>query len=169
MGRVGRVLAFARRVVRGTANTSDVTFDRGGGDLRTGQHFGPPGDDSQPLPGDYVAEVPQGPTGRDSAVGYADVVSAPASGPGEVRRYARDPATGDTVSEVWQKSDGQILLANAAGFIHLLADGSVNINGVLFAPNGDTTVPNSLNLAGKELAGHDHPAGDPPGNTGPNN
>lgn len=167
MGRVGILVSFVRRLV-GATNSSDAMFDRGGGDNRTGQHFAPPGDDSQPLPGDYVAALSQAPTGRDSVVGYVDPVSTPVAGPGEVRRYARDPDTGDTMVSFWLKATGEAVIANDNGSITLQPDGSVNINGVIIAANGDVTIPNSLNLAGLEIAGHTHLAGTPPGNTGPN-
>ena len=190
MGRVGKLMAFVRAVV-GETNVSDVTVDRGGEDSRTLQHFSPPGDDSFPLPGDYVATVDQAGTGRDSAVGYIDPKNQQKATAGDKRIYARDPETGDEVVEVWLKSNGTTTVANDNGSFTLAPDGSVTgtnangsfslqaggdfvVNGVIIAVDGTITTPTALNTPsvvanGKELAGHNHPAGTPPGNTGPNN
>jgi hypothetical protein len=73
------------------------------------------------------------------------------------------------VASVEINISGQIDLSNAAGSIQLLANGNIVLNGVVITPAGGITAPNSLVLNGKELDGHDHPAGTPPGNTGPNN
>lgn len=80
--------------------------------------------------------------------------------------------------------DGRILAANGGGYIDLTAGGTVDINGATIDPSGNIETPTnitagatvaaaaveapSIKAAGKELAGHIHPAGTPPGNTGPN-
>jgi hypothetical protein len=178
-------------VVLGETKASDVQVDRGGADNRTPQHFSDAGDDSFPLPGDYVATVGQAGTGRDSAVGYIDPNNQQKATAGDKRIYARDPATGDEVVEVWLKSDGTTTVANANGSFTLAPDGSITgtnangsfslqvggdfvVNGVTIAVDGTITTPTAVNSPsvvanGKELAGHNHPAGTPPGNTGPNN
>lgn len=182
MGRVGRLLSF----VRAGAGVTDVTIDRGGGDARTLQHFSPPGDDSFPLPGDSVQTADQAGTGRSSAVGYGDPVNTPTAQPGDKRIYSRDRATGEAIAEVWAKNTGEVTTANDNGSVTLAPDGSILgqnasgsfelqtsgdfvVNGVTIAADGSVTIPTSLTLNGKEIAGHDHPAGTPPGNTGPNN
>jgi hypothetical protein len=182
MGRVGKLISFVR-ALRGDAKVSDVKVDRGGADNRTPQHFSDAGDDSFPLPSDYIALVDQEGTGRDSAVGYIDPKNEQKATAGDKRIYARDPATGAQVVEVWLKSDGSATTENSGGSVVLAPDGSITgansagafslqaggafvVNGVTIAPNGDVTIPNSLTLATKELAGHGHSqANDSAGNT----
>ena len=48
-------------------------------------------------------------------------------------------------------ASGIATIGNASGGITLNSDGSVNINGVVFEPNGDTTIPTSLVLNGKQI------------------
>lgn len=172
MGRIGQLISFVRATV-GTTKTSDVKVDRGGGDIRTAQHFSDPGDDSFPLPGDFPALLDQAGTGRDSAVGWVDPKNLQKSTAGDKRIYARN-ASGVQVVELWLKSDGSATLSNALGALVLQPNGDIVINGVTIAANGDVTIPNSLTLDGKEIAGHGHPqANDSGGNseadTGPNN
>jgi hypothetical protein len=157
----------------GSTATSDVVVDRGGGDSRTAQHFGAPGDDSHPLPGDFVATTGQAGTGRDSAVGYIDPLNTQTAQPGDKRIYARDAATGEQVGEVWLKSDGTATIVNDNGTFTLAPTGSITgsnangsfvlqaggafvVNGVTIAANGAVDIPSSLTLAGKQIAGHTH-------------
>lgn len=198
MGRIGKLISFVRATV-GTTKTSDVKVDRGGGDNRTPQHFSAPGDDSFPLPGDFVAIVDQAGTGRDSAVGYVDPKNLQKATAGDKRIYARD-ANGDQIIELWLKNDGTATLSNANGSFTLAPDGSITgtnangsyqlqaggdfvVNGVTIDTAGNITTPTTLSAvtvvasgsmtaAGKELAGHDHPinsGSSAPGPTGPNN
>lgn len=172
MGRVAALLEFVR-ALRGDVKVSDVKVDRGGGDNRTYEHFADAGDDSFPLPADYVASIGQAGTGRESAVGYLDPLNEQKSLAGDKRIYARDPATGAQVVEVWLKSDGTavtenangsatlapdglITLTNANGSIVLQADGTVNINGVTITKTGVVVIPDSLTLDSKQIAGHAH-------------
>ena len=155
MGRVAALLEFVR-AVRGSAKVSDAKVDYGGGDIRTAEHFADSGDDSFPLPTDFVVTVAQAGTGRVSAVGWIDPINEQKSTAGDKRIYARDAATGAQVVELWLKSDGTATLANALGSLVLLADGTVNINGVTIDKDGNVVIPTSLMLAGKEIAGHAH-------------
>ena len=205
MGRVAAILEFVR-ALRNDVKVSDVKVDRGGGDNRTLEHFADSGDDSFPLPMDYVASVDQDGTGRESAVGYLDPLNEQKATAGDKRIYARDPATGAQVVEVWLKSDGTASTENDNGSSVLAPDGSVTgtspngsftlaadgsvtgtnangsfvlqaggnfvVNGVTIAANGDVTIPTSLTLASKEIAGHDHGingGSSAPGPTGANN
>ena len=105
-------------------------------------------------------------------VGYLDPVNTPKALEGDKRTYARDPVTGLFVSEVWQHNDGAVDIVNALGFIKLLANGTVDLNGVTIDPAGAVVIPTSLTVAGKELAGHDHNitgGSSAPGPTGANN
>lgn len=163
MGLITLLKMFAR-----VGNRSETTVDPGGGSNVTADHFADPGDDSYPLPDDYVAIISNARTGGSSAVGYAETVTTKKAGPGEKRIYSRDASTGAVVAEIWLQDDGTILLENSAGSIILAPNGDVNINGVVIDAGGGITAPGSLVLNGKELDGHIHPAGTVPGNTGPN-
>ena len=77
-------------------------------------------------------------------------------------------------------ADGSITGDNGNGSFELQAGGDFVVNGVTIDTSGNVTSPatitapnlvgsTSVQANGKELAGHDHPAGSPPGNTGPNN
>lgn len=77
-------------------------------------------------------------------------------------------------------ADGSIKGDNGNGSFELAAGGDFLVNSVTIDTSGNITSPatitapnvvgnTSVQAAGKELAGHDHPAGSPPGNTGPNN
>lgn len=188
MGRVTSMLEFAR-AQRGDVKTNDVKVDRGGGDNRTLDHFADAGDDSFPLPQDFVATIGQDGTGRESAVGYVDPKNEQKSTAGDKRIYARDPETGLQVVEVWLKSDGTASTENENGSVVLAPDGSITganangsfqlqaggdfvVNGVTIDKDGKVTIPASLMLAGKEINGHDHDilsGSSAPGPTGENN
>lgn len=164
-GVVGRVLAFAR-VVRNSAQTSDVQLDPGGGPNITGQHFAPPGDDAFPLSTDYAYSAPTPQAGRFATLGYIDPKNAPVAQAGEKRIYARK-ADGTVAVQLWLKSDASAILSNALGRIELKANGDIVFNDVItIKANGDVILANSLLLAGKQIAGHQHPQGpDSDGNT----
>ena len=195
MGRIAVLLSFVRSLA-GEAKVSDVKVDPGGGANITAQHFSPAGDDAHPLPDDYAATVPVQRTGSEVAVGYIDPKNEQKAQPGDKRIYARDPEDGSTVVEVWLKNDGTALVANAEASVEVKPDGSIKgsnsagsfelqaggnfvVNGVTIDTSGNVTSPatitgttvagtTSLTAAGKEMAGHVHLAGTPPGNTGPN-
>lgn len=177
MGRIARLLSFARVMRRG-AVISDAKCDPGGGANVTAEHFAPPGDDSHPLPGDYVALIAASGNGRETAAGYLDTINAPVASPGEKRMYARDGG-GASVVSLWLKADGSALLSNGGGYIELKASGDVHINGAVIDTAGNITSPADItceNLtanvssraAGKELAGHIHTSGGGGDDTGPN-
>ena len=142
MGIVSEVLA---------ADGSDIKSDRGSGDNVTAQHFTAPGDDSRPLPGDYASLSDAAGTGNQTATGYHDPKNPPKAEPGEKRIYARD-STGAVVAEMWLKASGDILISNGPGVFTMLADGSVNINGLVISPDGEIT-----NKKGISLSDHKHP------------
>lgn len=187
MGRIGKLLQFMRLTRRG-AELSESKINTGGGALTTAEHFAPPGDDSHPLPGDWTLSVGVQGSGRESVAGYIDPSNESKAATGEKRIYARG-ADGGQVAELWLKATGEATLANANGSVTLNADGSILgtngagsfnlqtsgdfvVNGVTIAANGDVTIPNSLVLAGKELADHDHnilSGSSAPGPTGVNN
>lgn len=91
---------------------------------------------------------------------------------------------GGTITETPESTfdaaaDGSIKGDNSNGSFELAAGGDFLVNGVTIDTSGNITSPatitapnlvgsTSVKAAGKELAGHLHPAGSPPGNTGPN-
>lgn len=211
MGRIAKLLSFLR-TVRNEAKISDVKVDPGGGSNITAEHFAAAGDDSHPLPGDYVFLTTDSGSGRESAIGYLDPMNEPEAQPGDKRIYARDE-DGVVIVEIWLKNTGEATVLNENGSVTLRpsggtitttpestfdanSDGSIKgdngrgsfelavggdflVNGVKIDTSGNITSPatitslnifgsTSVKVAGKELAGHLHLAGTPPGNTGSN-
>jgi len=194
MGRIAKLLAFIR-TSRNGAKVSDVNTDVGGGDNISAENFQPAGDDAHPLTSDYVGVVPVARTGGTIALGYLDPINAPKANEGDKRIYARDPSDGSVVVDVWLKNDGTAVTTNDSGSSTLNPDGSIKgqnangsfelqaggdfvVNGVVIDVDGNITSPATVTAAAvaapsisansKELAGHLHPAGTPPGNTGAN-
>lgn len=189
MGRIAKLLAFTR-VTRNGAKLSDVEVDPGGGALITSEHMSSPGDDSFPLINDYVGIMGIERTGGAVVVGNVDPLNDPVAQEGEKRIYGRDPATGLAVNQVWLKANGDVLVSNdngsfllrqdggilgnnGAGSFELEAGGDFVVNGATIDAAGNISSPTSVSapsmvVDGKELDDHIHPAGTPPGNTGPN-
>lgn len=136
MGRIGLVAKYEAVTdpMAPLEHVDEVTIDIGGGSLLTVEHMAPSGDDSPPLPNDYVVTVEHVGKGREAAVGYADGINAGVAAAGEVRRYARTPA-GVTIAQFHMKGDGSITISMGSpvvlGEIKMLATGKVNINGHL--------------------------------------
>jgi hypothetical protein len=103
MGSVGHIESFDR-----TEPAAKV--DPGGGALVTAQHYGAPGDDAAPLPGDFAALQPCAGTGRSQALGYCDPIAANRKAAGGERRIYGRNAQGQAVCEVWCKSDGSVVI-----------------------------------------------------------
>ncbi len=184
MGRIGKILSFVR-TLRNGSKVSDAKVDLGGGENILGEHFSDAGDDSFPLDTDYVlaTQIPR--AGGHAVVGYLDPINEPKAEPGDKRIFARDPATGLTVVEVWLKSNGTAIVLNGAGSFTLDPAGAIKgingngnfelesggncvINGVVIDTDGNITSPAkidaqevdaaiSLVAAGKEIVGHTHP------------
>lgn len=153
MGRIGRVLAFIR-TVRHKINLTDVQVDPGGGPNITAEHFSAPGDDSYPLPGDYVGLTDQPGTGRESVLGYLDPKNEQKADVGEKRIYGRD-TDGNQVNEFWLKNTGEIVITNGPGLITMQVNGDVVINGArIDAATGDV-----VTAAGKSGTHHTHAQG----------
>jgi hypothetical protein len=184
MGRLARLLSFLN-TTRNGAKVSDAKVNPGGGPNITAQHFSDPGDDSQPLPGDYVSLNGDSGSGRETAIGYVDPINTPKAQKGDKRIYARGP-DGVAVVDVWLKNTGEAVTSNSngsftlspagaitgtngGGSFALLADGTFNVNGVTIDPSGVVTIPNSLILNSKQIAEHDHSNGNNGQDTGVNN
>lgn len=127
MGFVAWVLSFTR-AERNGANVSDVKANPGGGPNVTSVHFGPAGDDSQPLPGDALIGVEIPGSGRAASVGYADPLNVPIAAPGDKRIYARFE-DGSICSELWLQNDETVTLFNASGYWRLTPSGLLELNG----------------------------------------
>lgn len=84
-------------------------------DTVTASQFGPPGDDSPPLPGD-VAVIAEGDgTDDDAIVGYVDPRNAGVALPGE-RRFTARNEDGEVVGAIYMRRDGTIAIGlNATG------------------------------------------------------
>ncbi len=186
MGLIALLKSFTR-VVRNGAQASDVKIDPSGGANLTVEHFAPPGDDSNPLPNDFVVAVSIPRTGGWAAVGYIDPLNVPKAAPGEKRIYARDPSDGSDIVDLWLKNDGTGILSNANGSVTLSPDGGIKgdngsgsfelqsggnfvVNGVIIDANGNITTTgtitggtiaatSSMTVAGKEMGGHTHAQG----------
>lgn len=152
MGRIATVLSF-KRGVRGNANISAVKVDPGASANIQIDHSGAPGDDSMPLPGDYVAVMPAPGAGRGVGVGYLDPKNEQKAVGGERRFYARNSA-GDQVVEIFLRSDGSVRIENANGFLELKSDGEIVANGAKITTGGDF-----ITAAGISLDNHTHKQG----------
>jgi len=176
MGRIGGVLSFLR-TLRRKAKVTEVKCDIGGGYIVTGQQFAPSGDDSMPLPGDYSVLMDTTGTGNIALLGYVDPLDQQLALPGEKRLYARN-VEGFVVATAHLKNDGTIIswngkvsttmnpdgsstLTNGSGTQTLLANGDINLNGVVIKPDGTIISPKIIQtplieVDGKELKDHIH-------------
>jgi len=116
-GVLAKTLEFIRKVTDGIPE-AEVKGDPGGGRNIRADHYGPIGDDSQPLTGDeqgdnYHTTESTG-AGRHAVVGWHDPKNQGKSEKGEVRRYARK-LDGTQIAEVWLRNDGTIHLRNLDG------------------------------------------------------
>lgn len=90
---------------------TDVIVDLGGGQTPPVELALPPGVDARPLPGDAAALVDATSDGSKRAVAFFDPRTEPKAGDGEHRVYGRD-SQGNTVCEIWCKSNGEIQITN---------------------------------------------------------
>jgi len=190
MGQLSKLHQFERKENRSTA-----TIDGGGGYAQTADHFSDPGDDSHPLPGDYLNAERTQRTGIRIAVGYIDPKCSMKALPGDKRIYSRDEETGEEVAEVWLKNTGDITIVNQKcsftvshdgsingvnenGSFSLQAGGSFSVNGVVIDSNGKITCPGtieaqsvdaklSLKVLDKEVNLHAHTSTTPGSPTSP--
>ena len=189
-------MAFIRGE-RNENKVTDVKVDLGGGDIILSEHFSDAGDDSYPLDTDYALTTSIPRTGGNAVVGYLDPINEPKAQVGDKRIVGRDPNTKLVVVEVWLKSSGDALIENQNCSFLAKADGSIQgtnsngsfklevggnfvVNNVVIDQAGNITTPEKLSakeveadtslvIDSKEIKDHNHPAGTPPGNTGPNN
>lgn len=159
MGLIARLLSFTRTKVDG-AHVNDVKVDPGGGANVTAQHFGCPGDDSVPLPDDFVATTSAPGSGTELVIGYIDPKNEPKAEAGEKRIYSRD-SDGAVIAVVWLKNDGTIVVANGSGSIEMAPGGDVTINGVKIDTSGNVSAPGEVTAMAQaapvNLSTHQHP------------
>lgn len=159
-------------IVRNGAKFEQVIVDVGGENFHSPKNFSSIGDDSTPLVDDYAIMLPIRGGGRFALCGYIDPDNARETQPGEKKLYSRDESK-NIRAVVWLKNDGRIQINNGSGAIELESNGNCLINGVEIDFAGNITTTGSISAPSikadnKELAGHIHLAGDPPGDTGPN-
>lgn len=170
------LIGIIRGIVRSTrrsANVTRVQADPGAGNNLSADIYGPSGDDSQPLPGDYVAMLRLPGQNRFVSVGVIDPMNTDQSLPGEKRLYSRD-GDGVIVASLWLKNDGSVLLTNDNGSLELQSSGDIIANTVTIDTSGNITTSGTITggqvqtSAGKDLDAHTH-GGVEPGNgsTGP--
>ena len=95
-------------------------------------------------------------TGGVAAVAYADPANAGVAAAGEKRIYGRD-SDGNIVNQVHLKSTKEIELSNALGAIKLLANGNIDLNGVIIDPSGNIVGAGSITDGSSVVLGtHDH-------------
>ncbi len=124
MGLIAKLLSFAR-AYRNSVTVSEAKVDTGGGVAVTALHAAPPGDDSQPLYGDYAAVIELRSTGRKVAVGYFDSTDTAQAAPGEKRLYARGP-DGEAICTVWLKNTGEISIFNKHATFSITPGGAIS-------------------------------------------
>jgi hypothetical protein len=90
-----------------------VGLSRGSNDTANADHYGPSGDDSPPLPGDFAHSVEGVGNGEEQITGYHDPQNEGQALPGEKRLYARDE-DGAIVGTIWLKRDGTIRIETDA-------------------------------------------------------
>jgi len=141
MSRVAAVLS-SERVTDDDGHGVDVKCDPGGNPI-TAPHFADAGDDSQPLPGDFVALGDSSGSGGEHVSGFADVRNEGKAKPGEKRIYARD-ASGAVKIELWLRGDGSLVIDNGSGQVELAKSGDVTINGVVIDASGNVKAPGEV-------------------------
>jgi len=124
VGRIGRVLSSVFSIKR-KASVTRIKSDTGAGATKLNDLYGPSGDDSRPLPGDFCYLAVTEKQGGYAITGFLDPKSEQKAGPGEKRLYARGE-DGAAVIEFWLKNDGSAVLTNAEGEISLAADGAIS-------------------------------------------
>lgn len=156
MGRIGNIKSILKSVIR-EAKVWVIKADIGS-QLTTSALFGPGGEDSPPLDTDDVLLVELKSSGTYAASGSLDHKNQQLSSPGEKRIYARNPS-GDEVCQVHLKNDGSIRAGNQNGFIEILANGNVSINGVIFDTSQEITDINEATIGGIPFTTHIHQQG----------
>lgn len=155
------VVTSFERTADEDGNSVEVKVDQGDQQPIVAEHYGAPGDDSPPLPGDIVATKESSGKGSAQAIGYNDAKNAGVALGGEKRIYARDPDDGSIVAEGWLKGNGDV------AFTSIKSGGKIILNGVEIDQQGNITAPGEVTAkAGSAqlvtLTQHIHPTGTGP-------
>ena len=122
--KLSRVISF-KRVNDGASETK---IDPHGGANKTVQHLADAGEDSYPLPNDYLLFSSFDQQGGGIGHGYIDPKNQQKAAAGEKRTYARNSG-GSQVVEFWMKKDGEAIIENLNGhFIKLEPTGKASIH-----------------------------------------
>lgn len=150
-GEIGRVTEYDADGETGPEVTGVMGGEAEGseGDPVGMDHFGPSGDDSPPLPGDFVAAVPLDEDDEESAaVAYADETARVAKG-GEKRIYARN-SEGVVVSSAFLKGDGSVTITNDKATVDLTPTGAIKLSNS--AASVEIAVDGSIKLDGPTVS-----------------
>lgn len=156
MGRLAEVLG-SQRTSDEAGEGLDVQVDPGGSSPKTVPHFADPGDDSCPLPGDFVALEDSDGSGAEQATGYADTKNAGRAKPGEAGRVGRN-AQGKIVCSWYLLEDGTVVISNDNASFRMAQDGTVTINGVKIDKDGNVSGPGTIAADGEITAKAGNPA-----------
>lgn len=165
-GRLAEVKSIERSSDDGVHGV-DVQVDAGDEEV-TAEHYGEPGVDALPLPGDQALLQAAEGAGAETVSEYLDPKNEGKSLPGERREYARD-ADGNVAAEFWIKGNGDVAITS------IKAGGKIILNGVEIDQQGNITTPGDVTavagtaevpLPGVKLSTHLHGTGVGP-TTGP--
>lgn len=126
MGRIGLISSIEANTGDGD-DVPDVILDPGAGDELKVPMFSAPGDDSRPLPGDYVGTISHPGDEGQTAVAYASPGVESIAVDGEVRRFARD-SDGKVVCEYHFKNDGSFEFKNENTTLTVESGGTIVID-----------------------------------------
>jgi hypothetical protein len=121
VGRIGELKSFRRVATDNASNLSEAQVDLGGGYIVTARHFSLPGDDSFPLPGEFVLCSQVG--AEWIAHAFIDPEFAPLAESGE-RVLTSRSALGAVAAKVHLKSNGttEVNGADPVAMAPLVAD-----------------------------------------------
>ena len=167
VARVGLLLNFERK-----AGVSRAIVDAGGANYLSCEYYQSSGEDTYPVPGDYVLLVPALQNGQHIAIGIVDTDNAQNAAIGESRTYSRN-ASGQEQASVWLKNNGDIeltngtasgtlaangaiLFTNGAGSFGLDSGGNFIVNGVTIDTGGNISGAATMEAGGVEFTVHIH-------------
>ncbi|MCK5612867.1 hypothetical protein KAR91_63930 [Candidatus Pacearchaeota archaeon] len=113
------------------------------------ERYGPPGEDSAPLPEkDIAVTVKRGESGAEALVGYLDPINEPIALSGEWKRNGRDDDA-KIVNYIYLKKDGTIIHWNEKANIEINPDGEY----ALTTPKGTFLIDKDGNIELENSAG----------------
>lgn len=113
------------------------------------ERYGPPGEDSPPLPEkDIAVTVRRDESGAEAIAGYLDPNNEPVAEPGEFKRNGRDDDA-KIVNYIWLKKDGTIIHWNENANIEINPDGEYTLT----TPEGTFLIDKDGNIELENSAG----------------